>query len=194
MTPRALRLPRQRAWLRVAHPDWVDPLDPSWAHAAGGRWNAPGAFATLYLNADVLTARLQIVRMCAGTPLTPEDLNDDAYLLHSVQLPDRQRAADAVRDEGLVAMRLPTTYPLDLNGIQIPHAPCQSIGLIVHRLGLDGVWCRSAATPDGRGRELAWFPGRRRARAIGGTPLSYGRWRHAESWIDIGLPAQIGPA
>ncbi len=39
-------------YLRVADPGWADPLDSSFAQRLGGRWNAPDAHATLYLNAD----------------------------------------------------------------------------------------------------------------------------------------------
>ncbi len=47
-------------WLRVADPSWVDPLDSTFAATAGGRWNPPDSFRVLYLNEDVVTARLNL--------------------------------------------------------------------------------------------------------------------------------------
>lgn len=194
MKPLATALPDRRVWLRVASPDWVRPLDPDWAARNGGRWNPPGSFPTLYLNADVRTARLQIERLCEGMPFTPEDLSDDAYSLVLLRLPDAQRAADAVSAPGLAALGLPATYPLDGRGRRIDHAACQSIGSEVHGLRLQGVWCRSAASGDGLGRELAWFPAAGTPRPLRQSPLPFGDWRHASGWRDLGLRDQPDPA
>ena len=154
MKPLAAALPDRRIWLRVASTNWVDPLDPAWAGTLGGRWNPPNSFATLYLNADVATAQLQIERLCEGTPFSPEDLSDDAYTLVPLRLPGSQRAADAVSAPGLAALGLPASYPLGSGGQLIDRAVCQPIGRLVRELRLHGVWCRSAVSSDGRGREL----------------------------------------
>lgn len=181
-----MRLPDGRLWLRVASPDWDQPLDPSFARTTGGRWNAPSSFPTLYLNADVITARLQIERLLDGTASTPDDLGDDAYVLVAAQLPPDQSAADAVTDEGLEALGLAASYPVDGHGEAIPHSVCQPIGATLQALdSVHGVWCRSACSDDGRGRELAWFARGRRATAAWRSPLPYGHWRYAEDWIDI---------
>ncbi len=116
MTPLTVRLPDGRLWLRVADPSWTEPLDPTFAQKAGKRWNPPNSYATLYLNADIVTARLQIDRMCADTPVTPDDLSDDAYVLVAATIAPGIRAADAVSSEGLVALSLPSTYPIDAGG------------------------------------------------------------------------------
>ena len=42
-----------RQWLRVADASWTDPLDPSYADRAGGRWNAPGDGPTLLVALEV---------------------------------------------------------------------------------------------------------------------------------------------
>jgi hypothetical protein len=57
LRPRTLELPGNRIWLRVAGPGWIHPLDPGFARHHGGRWNPPGSFPTLYLNADPVVAR-----------------------------------------------------------------------------------------------------------------------------------------
>ena len=179
-------------WLRVADPDWPDPLDPSWAEWRGGRWNPPRSFRALYLNADPATAAVQIERMLKGSPVRPEDLDDEAYVLVAASLPRRQRCADAVTDGGLRALGLPASYPMDDDGDPIGHAACQPVGRGVREGGLRGVVCRSAATADGRGRELAWFPATRRSRArpVWDRPLPLREWREARTWDDIGIPAQ----
>lgn len=152
-----------QAWLRVADESWDDPLDPSFAQRHGGRWNPPGSFPALYLNEDLDTARAQIERMLAGSPVDSEDL-DAPYILVTVALPRSQRAADAINDEGLARLGLPTTYPLD-DGAVVPRETCQPIGVAVRFAGLRGVHARSAATGDGSGRELAWFPARSSSKA-----------------------------
>jgi hypothetical protein len=192
--PLAAALPDRRIWLRVASPNWINPLDPAWAGMQGGRWNPPNAFPTLYFNADVRTARLQVERLCEGMPFSPEDLADDAYTLVPARLPPSQRAADAVSPPGLASLGLPTSYPLDEFGKAVDHAVCQATGKRVHGSGLNGVWCRSAASTDGHGRELAWFPGTRAAQALRKQPIAFGQWRHASTWRDIGLVDQPDPA
>lgn len=195
MTPRLVRLPDGRVWLRLAEPEWGDPLDPTFAAEFGGRWNPPGSYPVLYLNGDVQTVRLQIERMLAGSPVHPDDLDDEAYVLVPATLPRSQRSADAVTDPGLRALGLPTSYPLDQAGEPIGHAPCQAIGAELRTDDVRGVWCRSACTGDGLGRELAWFPAtpRSRARRAWDEPLPLGRWRDADGWSDLGLDAQPDP-
>ncbi len=182
-------------WLRVAAPTWRNPLDPSYAHARGGRWNAPGAHPALYLNGDIATARLQIERMLAGSPVTVDDLHDAAYALVAAVLPMAQIAADAVTAGGLRALDLSAGYPRDAHGGDVGYEVCQSIGRQIRQRGLRGVWCRSACTSDGRGRELAWFPAaaRSRARPIWTRPRPLGAWRYATAWRDLGLEEQPDP-
>ena len=162
--PIAERLPDTASWLRVADPAWEDPLDPSFAGIHGGRWNPPRSFPVLYLNEDLATARAQIVRMLEGSPVDPEDL-DAPYVLITVRLPARQVVADAVTEEGLDRLGLPPTYPRDDTGGTVPRERCRPIGAAVKLAGLRGVHARSAATPGGSGRELAWFPARPSSRA-----------------------------
>lgn len=124
-----------------------------------------------------------------------EDLDDEAYVLVATTLPRTQTSADAVTTDGLVSLGLPATYPRDSSGVDVPRAVCRRIGEEVHAYGLRGVWCRSACTPDGQGRELAWFPATRRSqgRGVWDTPLPLGEWRDATSWADLGLDEQVDP-
>ena len=170
------QLSDDRPWLRVADVSWDDPLDPSFAEQHGGRWNPPGSFPTLYLNEDIETARAQVRRMLDGWPIEAEDL-DPPFVLVTLRLPGRQIAADATTDKGLSRLGLPATYPIDAAGAEVPKELCQPIGVAVKLVGMRGVHSRSAATPDGSGRELAWFPARRssKARRIG-TDQSFNDW------------------
>lgn len=161
---RTERLPDGHEWLRVADPAWEDPLDPSFAQARGARWNPPGSFPTLYVNEDVVTARLNLRTFVAGWPYEPEDLRDDTGpVLVGAILPRDQRVADVHSRAGVAAVGLPPTYPLDRAGHPVGHDACQPVGVAVHGRGLRGIRCRSAQA--GAGRELAWFPATSRSRA-----------------------------
>lgn len=195
MTALSVALPDGRVWLRVADPAWAQPLDPSFARRAGGRWNAPGSYNTLYMNADVVTARLQLERLCAGTPVTIDDLDDEAYVLIAATLPTAKRAADAISGEGLAALSLPMRYPLDEQGRAVPWQTCQTVGAHIREAGFQGVWSRSACTDDGRGREVAWFPeDGERAHPLWDSALPLGSWRYANSWNELNLTDQPDPS
>ena len=164
-----------RSWNRLADPAWDDALDPSWAAVHGGRWNPPASWPTLYLNGDVATARANVRRFLAGSPIEPEDLDDErGYVLVEAGLPAVE-AADAHTEAGLVALGLPASYPFDDDGRSVAHAVCQEVGRGVHEAGLGGVQCRSAG---GEGRELGWYPGTRQ-RARRRRTRRFGEWYYA---------------
>lgn len=168
-------------WLRVADSAWDDPLDPTFAQSHGGRWNPKASFPTLYLNEDLPTAKAQIHQMLEGSPVAAEDL-DERYVLITATLPSRQVVADAVTGLGVQALGLPQTYPLDASERVVSQETCQPIGAEIKEKGLRGVHARSAATPDGSGRELAWYPARRSSRAAAvGDPIPFSGWWHADT-------------
>jgi hypothetical protein len=168
--------PADHLWVRVCRPDWEDPFDPGFAALRDGRWTPPGSWPTLYLSRDLATARLQVARLLEGTSVAPDDLTDDAFELVATRLPRRQDAADVVTAEGIAAAGLPATYPVDGQGRRVTHAPCRSVAVEAHDGGLDGVECRSAASPAGPGRELAWWPRGRSPHTRSGR-VPYGSWR-----------------
>jgi hypothetical protein len=139
---------------------------------------------------------MQIERLLAGSPATVDDLDDAAFALVAATLPRAQRCADGVTAVGLEALGLPDAYPRDAQGREIAYEICQSIGQAISDRGLRGVWCRSACTSDGRGRELAWFPAgnRSKGRPVWRYPLPFGAWRHAATWGDIGFEGQAMPS
>jgi hypothetical protein len=170
-------IPDRHVWYRVADPGWDDPCDPEFAAAVGGRWNAPASFAALYLNEDVVTARINLQLFIAGLPYGPEDLSADAapVLVH-VTLPRAQEVADVHSAGGVAAVGLPPGYPDDGNGNVVGHDVCQPIGHAAKAAGLRGVRCRSARAIYGAGRELAWFPATARSRAVPSTTQPFRDW------------------
>lgn len=175
MKPKVETLPDGHLWRRVVDSSWDDPLDPSYAGVHGGRWNPPNSYPTLYLNEDLATARARIHDLLQDTPVHPDDL-DRGFDLVSATLPRSQDVADAVSDEGLQALGLPETYPRHRNGVPVRHEVCRPIGDHVEQAGLRGVHARSAATSDGSGRELAWFPARATSRATLVERVPYREW------------------
>lgn len=170
-------LPDGHEWWRIARREWRDPLDPAHAAQRGGRWNPPGSFPTLYLNEDMVTARLNLRTFIAGWPYEPEDLRDDSGpALVGATLPRDQRVLDVHSRPGVAAVGLPASYPVDGRGRIVPHGPCQRIGEQARQQGLRGVRCRSARAPEGAGRELAWFPATSRSRARRTRSLPFERW------------------
>ena len=164
-------------WWRIADPVWTDPLDPGFARQQGGRWNPPQSFPTLYLNEDMVTARLNLRAFIADWPYEPEDLREEkGPALVGCTLPRGQVACDAHTPAGLRAAGLPKTYPLDPGGALVPHARCQPIGVKARDAHLRGVRARSARSPDGAGRELAWFPATIRSVARRVRTMTFATW------------------
>jgi hypothetical protein len=141
-----LRVRRGGAYFRLADPGWENPLDTSSSRAVGGRWNAPGAFAVLYLNATVPMARLQVAHKLAGQPYAIEDLDEsEQHDLVSVEVPEGDQL-DCLSDEGLAAVGLPAGYPLDPAGVSIRWDTCQPIGQAAYSAGAPGIACRSGVS------------------------------------------------
>ena len=170
---------RPGAYNRIAEPGWADPLNATHSQAAGGRWNAPGAFAVLYLNDTVATARLQVLHKLVGLPYGSEDLDPDAqHDLVTVQVP-KDEYLDCVTDAGLVLVGLPRSYPRYRNGRPVGHNACQPVGQQAYDGGLPGIVCRSAATNAARtNEELAFFdrPGWARPTLTDRVPFASWWW------------------
>ncbi len=128
---------------RVADPTWVDPLDTTFAAASGGRWNPPG-LAALSLNqtreAALANARRAVLERWGFSldDVRPEVLPDLQY----VDVAAGGRYLDAITPEGIAELGLAATFPTD-----IPHPPCQGLGLAAARAELDGVAPLSAVAP-----------------------------------------------
>lgn len=158
-------------YLRVADPDWEDPLDGRYAAESGGRWNPPESFPVIYLCRSVEVARANVYHRLRGQPYGPEDLRPGAGpILVRTRVPE-DRYLNAITEAGLRDLGLPKTYPLDSRRRIVPHGRCQPIGLRARDAGLPGIAARSAAAKDGE--ELAYF-GRRKLRR--GAVRAFDEW------------------
>jgi RES domain len=162
-------------YLRVADPDWADPLDGRFAAERGGRWNPPESFPVVYLCHSVEVARANVYRRLEGQPYGPEDLRPEAGpVLVRTRVPEN-RYLNVVTDAGCRDAGLPKTYPLDSRRRLIPRSRCQSIGLAAWEAGLPGVAARSARVS---GEELAYF-GRHKLRRGAVRPFTDWFWGEA---------------
>jgi RES domain len=150
---------RGGVYVRVADPSWRNPLSGEYARSRGGRWNPPGAFAVVYLNASLELARALIRGRLESRGIRPEDVLPAAgpVLVHTTVPEDYY--GNAVTDAGLHAVGLPSSYPLDRRGRVVPHRACQPIGQLAWSAGERGIACRSATpdVPPHGGEELAYF-------------------------------------
>jgi hypothetical protein len=169
-------LRRGGTYVRVADPGWKSPLDARYSRRLGGRWNAPGSFGVVYLNRSVEVARAQVRHKLEPRGIRPEDLSPERgpVLMHTEVLKDTY--VDAVSDPGLRSLGLPTSYPVDSAGSEVPHAVCQPIGQTARNEGERGIACRSAAAQPSPGEELAYFPGDEGLAAIRRQPWTEWFW------------------
>ena len=169
-------LARGGSYLRVADPDWRDPLSPEHARHSGGRWNPPGRFGVTYLNASRSVARAQVRHRLEPRGIRPEDFDSgEGPVLVRTEVPE-DRYVDAVTDRGLASLGLPESYPLDAGGSVVPHSSCQPIGKQAWSEGEPGIACRSAArTAPVGGEELVYF-GHRPLRALGAERFADWYW------------------
>jgi len=152
-------LRRSGTYMRVADRDWRRPLAAEHSRRSGGRWNPPGSFGAIYLNASREVARTQVRRKLEPRGIRPEDLSPERgpVLIHA-EVPE-DSYVDAVTDRGLHSLGLPLSYPLDSKGNEVSHAVCQPIGQDAQDAKEPGIACRSAAAQPSPGEELAYFPG-----------------------------------
>lgn len=144
-------------YLRVADPDWEHPLSGKFARKTGGRWNPPGKFGVVYLNADLQVARAQVRHRLEPRGIRPEDLGPDRgpVLVHTTV--PKGSYVDAVSEPGLSSLSLPESYPFDDRDEPVPHGICQPLGEQAWENGEPGVACRSCAAAPTPGEELAYF-------------------------------------
>ena len=165
-------------YLRVADPNWNDPLVGRYAAERGGRWNPPESFPVVYLCKSTEVARANVYRRLRAQPYGPEDLQPGAGpVLVRTRVPE-DRYLNAITEAGLRDLGLPRTYPLDSRRRIIPHRRCQPVGLRAWEAGLPGIASRSAAAREGE--ELAYF-GRRKLRR--GAVRAFEDW----FWTDARL-------
>ncbi len=165
---------------RVADPDWDDPLDTDFSIATGGRWNAPGTFPVLYLNETLGAARANVLMRLAeqrrlGITLDMLDPLGLPVLVDVIVSPGT--AVDLTSDDGLAAVGLPISYPLDTAGERVDHARFRPVGAAAHEAQHQGIRARCAAPGAARiDLEFAWFRDKGGSAALTGKPRSFRDW------------------
>ena len=155
-------LTRGGTYYRVADKAWAEPLDPSYSKVRGGRWNARGSHAVLYLTPDVSVAIAITRNRFAREPFGIEALDPaTAPSLLELDLPE-EPYLDVMSPKALVEAGLPATYPLQEDGSTVGWELTQPIGAEAFARGDLGIVC-TTATRGHNGEELAWFdqPGRK---------------------------------
>jgi hypothetical protein len=174
-------------YLRVADPDWDEPLDGSYSARFGGRWNPPGTFAVCYLNRDLATARANarqlLERRLSGLPFVVDDIDPDELPVLIGTDVDDDEVVDAVTDDGCSDLGLPRSYPYADTGEVVPWGVCQPIGNTAWDHGQSGIACRSAAeSAPPEGEQLAWFQRDRRLEVA--ERRSFAEWYGPADWPD----------
>ena len=106
----------------------------------------------LYLNATEQMARLQVEHKLAGQPYDIEDLDPGAqHDLVEVDVAETD-ALDLVSAEGLAAVGLPASYPLDALGHPIGASGGRIVATMVHELARSGGGLGLAAICSGGGQ------------------------------------------
>jgi hypothetical protein len=165
---------RAGTYFRVYKPDWTDPLDSSFSKRIGGRWNAPGAFGVLSLNATVTVAATNARSQHRGRAIKLFDLRPERRpSLLQVSVP-KSSVLDAVTERGVRDARLPDHFPWNFS-----HERGRTVGLRAYRSGrLRGIASRSAAEcsrDEWLGEELSWFDTSPRLRE-NGPRRAFGQW------------------
>lgn len=146
---------RGGVYYRVVAPDWVNPADTTYARNAGGRWNPPGEFGALYLNANVSVAAANARARHAGRAIKIFDLVPAARPeLVAFAVPDIV-VVDACTASGIAHLGFRPNFPHNVDWVA-----CQTIAREAHAAGLEGVASHSAAEVTAYsfvGEELAVF-------------------------------------
>jgi RES domain-containing protein len=142
-------------YYRVVAPEWTDPANTAYSKQHGGRWNPPGEFGALYLNATVQVAAANARQQHAGRAIKLFDLLPEGRPeLVTFDVP-MTAALDACTPEGLTELGFATNFPYGVSW-----APCQAIAREAHSAGIAGVASRSNAEVTATtfvGEELALF-------------------------------------
>jgi RES domain-containing protein len=163
---------RGGSYYRVCKPDWTDCGNTSHSRIRGGRWNAPGEHAVLYLNRTVRMAALQALENFRGEAHSLFDLRPERRPhLQTFGVP-AAGYVDVVTADGVRALGLPAGYPEGADW-----QACQAIGSAAYAAGERGIACRTACPggADPEHEELALFD-RDGSHAIAGDRLPFPEW------------------
>ncbi|MDQ2681551.1 MAG: RES domain-containing protein, partial [Candidatus Eremiobacteraeota bacterium] len=115
-------LERHGTFLRLFEAGWDNCSDTSYSKRVGGRWNPPGEFGALYLNATTAVAAANARVLYAGSFYQPEDLTGAAELCLQEFSISKTAVLDCFTPNGVAKCGFPSSFPFES-----PHAPCQTI-------------------------------------------------------------------
>jgi hypothetical protein len=146
---------RVGSYSRVCKPEWTNCADVSYSKTYGGRWNPPGEFGALYLNATIGVAAAQARHQHVGRAIGLFDLRPSRRpQLATFDVP-KAVVVDAVTTAGIAALGLPKDAP-----IGVPHEDCWPSSRAAYNRGLAGIAYLSAAEARVEsfvGEEMAYF-------------------------------------
>ncbi len=121
----------------------------------GGRWNPPGEFGALYLNATIAVAAANARVLYAGSFYRPEDLQGEAELcLQEFSIP-KTTLLDCLSPQGVAGCGFPESFPFES-----AYRPSQAIARDEYAVGRAGVSTRCASESASKsfvGEELVLF-------------------------------------
>lgn len=159
-------------YFRVCDPEWASPLDTSFNKERGGRWNPPGKFGLLHLNATIRVAAANARKHFEDEIHTLFDLRPQFRpVLYDIAV-RRSEFVDCVTDQGLRDVGLTAGYPENTSWLRT-----RAVGIRAHQNNEDGIASRSAAEMDRNlGEELAIFDDRTDALTKLGQRRAFDKW------------------
>ena len=152
------QIPDGHVWLRITRPHYTDPFDPSFAQR---RWRPLESSRVL---ADVVPQRGSRHGARSGPPSVHRPRRRTRRSRRRCADPPRRLHAagsaaggDVITDAGVEAVGLPSSYPSDADGAQVPHSTTRQIGVSVHHRGLRG---RVVSLCGGQRARTGLVPGR----------------------------------
>lgn len=171
---------RSGEYYRVVAPAWTDPTNTRFSKQYGGRWNPPGEFGALYLNAAVKVAAANARAQHSGRAIKLFDLlpaaRPELVTIH-VQIAE---CLDACTSEGIKQLGFVDNFPYGGRWDQ-----CQTVAREAYASRLAGIAVRSAAEVTATsfvGEELALFDGH--------LHISIKERRRFEEWYPDPIPGQ----
>lgn len=131
---------RQGRYFRVVDPAWSDPSDTTFSRAAGGRWNPPGTFGALYLNATESVAAANARARHAKRAIQLFDLLPECRPQLVTFTVAKIAVCDAMTSPGIADVGFAESFPFGVSW-----DACQSVAVGARDAGLRGVAARSAA-------------------------------------------------
>ncbi len=163
---------RKGAYYRACDPANASPMDTTFSKQRGGRWNPPGRFGLLYLNATIRVAAANARKHFENEMHTLFDLRPPYRpVLYEITVRSSD-FVDCLTESGLYQVGLSPDYPRNTTWMRT-----REVGRRAHNSGEHGIASRSAAELDrDLGEELAIFDDRITQLTKVGKRSPFARW------------------